>query len=315
MLDVAVVGMGWWGKTLVTLMSKSSKLRVVKGMKRSPASEIDFAREHGFEMVSDYAQVLNDPQVKAVVLCTPHTAHTGQIIAAANAGKHVFCEKPLSLTRADAERALAAINANKVQIAIGHERRFEPPIVDLMRTIQSGELGVPLQIEANFSQDKFLALPAGNWRLKPEEAPAGPITATGIHILDLSISVFGAAESVWCSVKQLGSSLTNTRYAVRRALCGVLQQGLDRSARQGASEHATRLDAHQSGDGRQTQYGRISAVVQRTGQRRSVRRCRCRTHALSDATRSNACQHCGTRGDHRVGAHWREDNGNVSTCF
>ncbi len=209
MLDVAVVGMGWWGKTLVTLMSKSSKLRVVKGMKRSPATEADFAREHGFEMVADYAQVLNDPKVKAVVLCTPHTLHTGQIIAAANAGKHVFCEKPLSMTRADAERALAAINAQQLQIAIGHERRFEPPILDLMRTIQSGELGVPLQIEANFSQDKFLALPAGNWRLTPEEAPAGPITATGIHILDLSVSVFGAAESVWCSVKQLGSPLTN----------------------------------------------------------------------------------------------------------
>ena len=209
MLDVAVVGMGWWGKTLVTLMSKSSKLRVVKGMKRTPASEAGFAREHGFEMVSDYAQVLNDPNVKAVVLCTPHTLHTEQIIAAANAGKHVFCEKPLSLTRADAERALAAINAKQLQIAIGHERRFEPPILDLMRTIQSGELGVPLQIEANFSQDKFLALPADNWRLTPEEAPAGPITATGIHILDLSVSVFGAAESVWCSVKQLGSPLTN----------------------------------------------------------------------------------------------------------
>ena len=209
MLDVAVVGMGWWGKTLVTLMSKSSKLRVVKGMKRSPATEADFAREHGFEMVADYAEVLNDPKVKAVMLCTPHTLHTGQIIAAANAGKHVFCEKPLSMTRADAERALAAINAQQLQIAIGHERRFEPPILDLMRTIQSGELGVPLQIEANFSQDKFLALPAGNWRLTPEEAPAGPITATGIHILDLSVSVFGAAESVWCSVKQLGSPLSN----------------------------------------------------------------------------------------------------------
>jgi predicted dehydrogenase len=147
--------------------------------------------------------------VKAVILCTPHTTHTEQVIAAANAGKHVFCEKPLALTRADAERSLAAINANKLQIAIGHERRFEPPILDLMRTIQSGELGVPLQIEANFSQDKFLALPADNWRLTPEEAPAGPITATGIHILDLSVSVLGAAESVWCSVKQLGSPLTN----------------------------------------------------------------------------------------------------------
>ena len=209
MLDVAVVGMGWWGKTLVTLMSKSAKLRVVKGMKRSPATEAGFAREHGFEMVADYAEVLNDPKVKAVVLCTPHTLHTEQIIAAANAGKHVFCEKPLSMTRAGAVRALAAINAKQLQIAIGHERRFEPPILDLMRTIQSGELGVPLQIEANFSQDKFLALPADNWRLTPEEAPAGPITATGIHILDLAVSVFGEAESVWCSVKQLGSPLTN----------------------------------------------------------------------------------------------------------
>ena len=209
MLDVAVVGMGWWGKTLTTLIAKSSKLRVVKGMKRYPASEVDFAREHGFEMVSDYANVLKDPKVQAVILCTPHTTHTEQVIAAANAGKHVFCEKPLALTRADAVRALAAINANKLQIAIGHERRFEPPILDLMRTIQSGELGVPLQIEANFSQDKFLALPADNWRLTPEEAPAGPITATGIHILDLAVSVFGAAESVWCSVKQLGSPLTN----------------------------------------------------------------------------------------------------------
>lgn len=209
MLDVAVVGMGWWGKTLTTLMSKSTKLRVVKGMKRNPATEAEFAREHGFEIVSDYAQVLGDPKVKAVVLCTPHTTHTDQIIAAANAGKHVFCEKPLSMTLSDAKRALAAINAKKLQIAIGHERRFEPPILDLMRTIQSGELGVPLQIEANFSQDKFLALPADNWRLTPEEAPAGPITATGIHILDLSVSVFGAAESVWCSVKQLGSPLTN----------------------------------------------------------------------------------------------------------
>lgn len=209
MLDVAVVGMGWWGKTLVNLISKSSKLRVVKGMKRNPAGEAEFAREHGFDMVADYNAVLSDPKVKAVILCTPHTTHTEQVIAAANAGKHVFCEKPLSLTRADAARALAAINANKLQIAIGHERRFEPPILDLMRTIQSGELGVPLQIEANFSQDKFLALPADNWRLTPEEAPAGPITATGIHILDLSVSVFGEAESVWCSVKQLGSPLTN----------------------------------------------------------------------------------------------------------
>jgi predicted dehydrogenase len=209
MINVAVVGIGWWGQTLITLMQKSPKFRVVKGVKRDPSTAADFAREHGIEIISDYGAVLNDPRVDAVVLCTPHTQHTAQVIAAAEAGKHVFCEKPLSLTRADAERAIAAINARKLVLAVGHERRFEPPVLDVMRAIKSGELGTPLQIEANFSQDKFLTLPADNWRLTATEAPAGPLTATGIHILDLAIGVFGEAESALASVRQLGSRLAN----------------------------------------------------------------------------------------------------------
>lgn len=209
MLNVAVVGMGWWGKTLVTAIKKSSKLRAVKGVKRNPATEAEFARAQGLEIISDYAAVLKDPGIQGVVLCTPHTLHTEQIIAAANAGKHVFCEKPLSLTRADVVRAVEAVNRSKVVLAVGHERRFEPPILDLMRTIKSGELGTPLQIEANFSQDRFLALPADNWRLTAKEAPAGPMTATGIHLLDLAVGVFGEAESVLCSVRRLGSELAN----------------------------------------------------------------------------------------------------------
>lgn len=209
MLNVAVIGMGWWGKTLVTGMKKSPKFRVLKGVKRNPATEAEFARANEFELTSDYNAVLKDPAIQAVILCTPHTLHTDEIIAAANAGKHVFCEKPLSLTRADAVRAMDAVNRNKVVIGVGHERRFEPPIMDLMRIVKSGELGVPLQVEANFSQDKFLTLPADNWRLTPDEAPAGPMTATGIHILDLSVGIFGEAESALCSVRQLGSQLTN----------------------------------------------------------------------------------------------------------
>ena len=57
MLNVAVIGMGWWGKTLVTAIGKSSKLRVVKGVKRNPATEAEFAREHKFEIISDYSGV------------------------------------------------------------------------------------------------------------------------------------------------------------------------------------------------------------------------------------------------------------------
>jgi predicted dehydrogenase len=66
--------------------------------------------------------------------------------------------------------------------------------VPRLRLIQSGEIGMVLQVQANFGQDKFRALKSDNWRLSSKEAPAGPMTATGIHLLDLSTGVFGKAE-------------------------------------------------------------------------------------------------------------------------
>jgi predicted dehydrogenase len=201
--------MGWWGKIIVPLIKRSQKISVSKVVEVNPAGIADFATQHGVEVVTSLDDVLRDPAIHGVVLCTPHTQHTEQIVAVANAGKHVFCEKPLSMTRADVLRAVEAVNKNKVALAVGHERRFEPPIMELMRIVKSGELGIPLQIEANFNQDKFLSLPADNWRLSGKEAPAGPMTATGIHLLDLSVGVFGEAQTAYASVKQLGSQLVN----------------------------------------------------------------------------------------------------------
>jgi predicted dehydrogenase len=207
-LGVAVVGLGWWGRTIVALLKGSSKLRAVMGVDPLPEAA-DFASQHKIELKTNLDEALKHPEVQAVVLCTPHTLHTDQIIRAANAKKHVFCEKPLAMSRADVLKSVAACNANGVKLAVGHEKRFEPPIQDLMRMVKAGELGTPLQVEANFVQDKFLALPADNWRLSSKEAPAGPMTATGIHLLDLSVGVFGPAERVFASVRQLGSQLVN----------------------------------------------------------------------------------------------------------
>jgi predicted dehydrogenase len=207
MLNVAVAGLGWWGRIVVPLAKTSSKLRVVRVVDPAPEASA-FASQQGIPL-SSFDEALQDPQVQGVVLCTPHTLHTEQIVRAANAKKHVFCEKPLSLSRADVLRAVQAVNQNKVALAVGHEKRFEPPIEEAMRLVKSGELGAPLQIEANFVQDKFLSLPADNWRLSSKEAPAGPMTATGIHLLDLSVGVFGAAQRVFASVKTLGSHLVN----------------------------------------------------------------------------------------------------------
>src|SRR5205823_8928147 len=106
-------------------------------------------------------------------------------------------------------KAVKACNDNKVALAVGHEKRFEPPIQEIMRAARAGELGTLLQIEANFSQDKFLTLPDDNWRLSAKEAPAGPMTATGIHLLDLSVGLMGPAARVLASVQKLGSNLSN----------------------------------------------------------------------------------------------------------
>jgi len=208
MLGVAVVGLGWWGKIVSDLIIAHPRFRLVMGVDPSEDAQ-GFARERKIALSGDLGKALSAPDIHAVILCTPHSLHTDQIVRAANAKKHVFCEKPLSLSRADVLRAIDACNANKVVLAVGHEKRFEPPILELMRLAKSGALGTLLQIEANFSQDKFLSHPADNWRLSAREAPAGPMTATGIHLLDLSVALLGPAERAFASVRQLGSQLVN----------------------------------------------------------------------------------------------------------
>jgi predicted dehydrogenase len=207
-LGIAVIGLGWWGRVIVPLARTSPKLRLVAMADPDPAAA-DFAAQQRVPLAKSYEEVLRNPDVQGVVLCTPHTLHADQIVSAASAKKHVFCEKPLSLSRRDVLRAVEACNANRVALAVGHEKRFEPPIQALMRRVKSGELGTPLQIEANFVQDKFLSLPPDNWRLSAKEAPAGPMTATGIHLLDLSVGVMGPADRVFASVRTLGSQLKN----------------------------------------------------------------------------------------------------------
>jgi predicted dehydrogenase len=207
-LGVAVVGLGWWGRIIVPLIKASPKLEVVAGVDPAPAAA-EFAAKQDIRLCSSFDEALRDPAVQGVVLCTPHTLHTDEIVKAATAKKHVFCEKPLSLSRADVLRAVGACNANGVKLAVGHEKRFEPPILELMRLVRDDELGTLLQIEANFVQDKFLSLPPDNWRLSGKEAPAGPMTATGIHLLDLSVALMGPAERVFASVRQLGSQISN----------------------------------------------------------------------------------------------------------
>ena len=207
-VGIALIGMGWWGqKMLNVLQAAPADIRVVRAVEPNVETVQAQCVEKGIPLSASYADALNDPAVEAVVLATPHALHEAQIAQAVAAGKHVFCEKPLALTKAGAEKAVAACRNAGLVLGMGHERRWEPPIKAMLAKADAGDLGRLHQIEANFSHDKFLTLDRNNWRLKADQAPAGGMTATGIHLLDLSIRLLGPAESVLCICEQLSSDL------------------------------------------------------------------------------------------------------------
>ncbi len=198
MIRAAVAGLGWWGKHIVHRMAASDALRVVLAVEPDP-SRAGFAAEHGLPITRDLGDALRDPAIDAVILCTPHRMHAAQVLAAAGAGKHVFCEKPLALTRADAERSVEACRRAGVVLGIGHERRFEPAIVEQRRLVREGALGTIMHVEANFSHDKLANVPPGDWRASPVDAPAAGMTAMGIHLTDLFVDLFGPIVEVYAA--------------------------------------------------------------------------------------------------------------------
>lgn len=198
MIEAAVAGLGWWGQHMVRRLKGSERIRLVAAVETSPGRAA-FAAEHGLKFVGSLDEVLRDPGIQAVILCTPHTLHASQVLACAEAKKHVFCEKPLALKRADAERCVAACKAAGVVLGIGHERRYEPAIVEVRRLLREGVLGTVMHAEANFSHDKLANVPKGDWRTSPKDAPAAGMTAMGIHLTDLYVAMFGPVREVFAN--------------------------------------------------------------------------------------------------------------------
>ena len=127
MINAAIVGLGRWGRTLVTsVQGKSDRLRFAMAVTRDPERSRDFLERHGLAPVSALEAALADNDIDAVVLATPHSQHADQIVAVAATGKAVFCEKPLTLTRAEAERAVAACRDAGIVLGVGTDKTLFP---------------------------------------------------------------------------------------------------------------------------------------------------------------------------------------------
>ena len=206
-VKVAMIGLGWWGKKMTAVLKKAHQdIEIVCAAEPNPAGA-DFAKENGFAHYANYKGALKHPGVEAVILATPHSLHAEQIKLAVAAKKHIFCEKPLALTKKGAELAVNLCKKNKLVLGMGHERRWDPPIAMMLAMARSGKLGRIQQIEGNFSHDKFTTLDKSNWRLNKKEAPVGGMTATGIHLTDLSAALLGPAKDLRVSCESLSSKI------------------------------------------------------------------------------------------------------------
>lgn len=224
MLRAAICGAGHWGTRLIeSVQDRSGRIRFVTAVTRDPAGKRALADRFGLTLTDDFHAVLTDPRIDAVVLATPHSQHGAEIVAAANAGKHVFVEKPFTLTRAVAEAAIDACRAAAVTLHVGFNRRYAPAYVDMTRRIATGEIGKVRHIESHFSGPANHQTDPRSWRSNRIESPGGAMTGRGIHVLDGMVQIAGPVETVFAfsERQQLTFDVDDTTACLLRFADGV----------------------------------------------------------------------------------------------
>lgn len=168
------------------------------------------AREFGAKRwYGDWLDVVKDDEVDAVYIATPVYLHAPQTIAAAEAGKHVLCEKPMAMNAAECDTMIAACNANGVKLGIAYYRRFYPVLARVRGLLASGELGRP--VVAQINSFEYVDIPADDprhWFLEKAKNGGGPMMDFGCHRLEVLTNLFG-------SVRRLSSLTANIKWIDR----------------------------------------------------------------------------------------------------
>lgn len=197
MIDAAIVGLGRWGSVLVeAVQGASDRIAFRHAVVRDPGKHAAFAAQHDLALTTDLAAVLADPDIDALVITTPHSLHAPQCIAAAEAGKHILCEKPFALDLAEAQRVFEATDRAGVHCVVGFQRRLLDAYIELGRRLAAGAIGTVYHVEANQSAPGIFGFGAESWRTRPGEFRAGNMGGHGIHVIDAMIGLFGDIATV-----------------------------------------------------------------------------------------------------------------------
>jgi 1,5-anhydro-D-fructose reductase (1,5-anhydro-D-mannitol-forming) len=186
-----IVGLGRVADTAIAPAVAAAANSTLAGVaSRTAAKAEGFAARHGAAAAyDDYRALLEDPSVDAVYIATPNALHADQVVAAAEAGKHVLCDKPLATTVADAERAVAACGAAGVRLGATFQTRNHEGMRDIRDLLAAGGLGSVRLVQVELGTGR--KLPQG-WRTDPGLAGVGVMHNLGVHAYDLLRFLLGS---------------------------------------------------------------------------------------------------------------------------
>jgi predicted dehydrogenase len=206
-VGLASIGLGWWGNVLADAAASSGKAEVVACFARTAGTRDAFSSKHGCKPAGSLEEIWQDPSVEGVLLATPHAVREELISQAAAAGKHIFVEKPLALTGAEARESARTAEAAGVLLQVGHNKRRQTANRRLHEMLDSGELGQLQHIEANISVPVAFKPDLPEWRKNPEQIPAGGMTPLGVHHIDTIQYLGGPIRSVSAISKKVYGAL------------------------------------------------------------------------------------------------------------
>jgi predicted dehydrogenase len=202
-LRVAALGIGWWSDVLADAAGRSDRIEIVSCYTRSEDKRRGFAAKYGCRAAGSYEEILADDTIEAIINTTPNSVHLETTRMAAEAGKHVFLDKPIANTVAEGNEIARICEDAGVVLALGYQRRRESHFRWIRQEIEAGRFGKLVQAEANISRDRLGKIDLSSWRYQAVGMPGGVMLQIGIHYVDVLEMLIGPVARVSGALAQL----------------------------------------------------------------------------------------------------------------
>ena len=223
-LGVALVGLGYYSRgELGPALKLTEHCRLAGVVTGSREKGTKWAQDYGFTEKNIYSydtmhQLADNPDIDIVYVVTPNGLHAEHAIAAAQAGKHVICEKPMANTVAECDAIIAACRAAKVQLSIGYRLHFDPFHEELRRLVRTQEFGPFMSMNGGFA----FVMHGAQWRAEKKLAGGGPLMDLGVYVNQSACMAAGAAP-VAVTAKELPKKRPEFFHDVEESLTWTME--------------------------------------------------------------------------------------------